>query len=218
MTRLGHLLTILTTAFPLVVTGSAFAQTIEIAPVEIPQVEIPRVEVPRVVIPRIDIPRIEIPPIEPFEFSFDIQEQLERARAMADLAQTVDVGRFAQLTDEQRAQVDAARDKAREAIEHAKEMSHEGMRYALQGPQAKNRVWERCNERDADRLYDCGRDALDDKQWDRAVDFFGKVAAAKSERADAALYWKAYAQNKLGQRAEALTTIAQFKSAYAKSR
>src|SRR5262249_23468725 len=76
----------------------------------------------------------------------------------------------------------------------------------------------RCNDRDADRLYDCGRDALDDKQWDRAVEYFDKVAASKSERADAALYWKAYAQNKLGQRAEALTTIAQFKSAYAKSR
>ncbi|HEX6640956.1 MAG TPA: HEAT repeat domain-containing protein, partial [Thermoanaerobaculia bacterium] len=37
-------------------------------------------------------------------------------------------------------------------------------------------------------------------------------------RADASLYWKAYSQNRLGQRAEALTTIAELKSAYAKSR
>jgi HEAT repeat protein len=238
MTRLGHLLTILTLATAPAVTGSAFAQPVrlevhtnvqtdvqtpditiqvprlEIAPIEIPRVEIPRIEIPRVEIPRVEIPRVEIPQFD-FDFKFD-EQQLERARAFADMAE---VGRFAQkgLTDEQREQMEAMKDKIREATDKAREMSRDSMHYALQGPQPK-RIMERCNERDADQLYNCGQIALDNKQWDSAVDYFGRVAASKSERADAALYWKAYAQNKLGQRAEALTTIAQFKTAYAKSR
>jgi len=88
-------------------------------------------------------------------------------------------------------------------------------KFELQGPK---RSWEHCDDRDANRLYDCGRGALDDKQYDRAIDYFSRVAASKGDRADSALYWKAYAQNKAGQRAEALATIAEFKSAYPKSR
>lgn len=232
MTRLGHLLTILTLAIAPAVTGSAFAQSVHTdvhtnvqtqthtnvqADVQTPDVwiQIPQIDTPWVQVPRIEIPRIEVPRFD-FDFKFD-EQQLERARAFADMAE---VGRFAQkgLSDDQREQMEAMKDKIREATDKAREMSRDGMRYALQGPQGPKRVWERCNDRDADRLYDCGRDALDDKQWDRAVDYFGKVAATKSERADSALYWKAYAQNKLGQRAEALTTIALFKTTYPKSR
>ena len=38
------------------------------------------------------------------------------------------------------------------------------------------------------------------------------VVAAKTPRADAALYWKAYALDKLGQKAEALATAAELMS------
>ena len=69
-----------------------------------------------------------------------------------------------------------------------------------------------------DRFYDCGRRAIDESQWDRAVEYFTRAAAVKGNRADGALYWKAYSQNRLGQRAEALTTLAELKSGYAKSR
>jgi HEAT repeat protein len=201
MTRLGHILTILATALAPLAAGSAYAQS---------------PDGPVVVIP----PQFEL---RDFDFKFEQahlkidQAQIDKA---LDLARLADLGRFAQLTEAQRDQIESAKERASEAMDRAREAVREsGMRYALQGPQPKAmRLWERCNERDADRLYDCGRDALDDKQWDRAVDYFGRVAAAKSERGDAALYWKAYAQNKLGQRAEALNTIAQFKTAYPKSR
>jgi len=86
------------------------------------------------------------------------------------------------------------------------------------------RMFERCdsqrgdpNEQE-DRFYDCGRRAIDESQWDRAVDYFGKAAAVKGTRADGALYWKAYSQNRLGQRTEALSTLAELKNGYAKSR
>ncbi len=86
------------------------------------------------------------------------------------------------------------------------------------------RMFERCDsqrgnpDEQEDRFYDCGRRAIDESQWDRAVDYFTRAANVKGNRADGALYWKAYSQNRLGQRAEALTTLAELKSAHGKSR
>ena len=45
------------------------------------------------------------------------------------------------------------------------------------------------------------------RRWDRAVSAFDRVIEVKGAKSDAALYWKAYAQNKQGQRPEALATI-----------
>jgi HEAT repeat protein len=57
------------------------------------------------------------------------------------------------------------------------------------------------------RLYDEGYRHVSESRWDRAIDRFNEVVAGKGSRVDAALYWKAYAQDRAGQRAEALTTI-----------
>ena len=43
-----------------------------------------------------------------------------------------------------------------------------------------------------------GVKALDDHRWNDAVTAFDQAASGKGKRADAALYWKAYALNKLG--------------------
>ena len=66
--------------------------------------------------------------------------------------------------------------------------------------------------------YDQGQSALDNARWDRAVASFDRVVELKGTKSDAALYWKAYAQNKLGQRPEALTTINVLVKDYPKSR
>jgi tetratricopeptide (TPR) repeat protein len=76
-------------------------------------------------------------------------------------------------------------------------------------------------QRDRERensYYDQGQNALDSARWDRAVSSFDRVAELKGNKADAALYWKAYAQNKLGQRPEALATIGSLQKDYPKSR
>src|SRR5262245_10796434 len=57
--------------------------------------------------------------------------------------------------------------------------------------------------------YEQGQRALDEARWQRAVEQFTSVADAKGARSDAALYWKAYALDKLGQKADALATAAQ---------
>jgi TolA-binding protein len=67
-------------------------------------------------------------------------------------------------------------------------------------------------------LYERGYAALRSGRWDLAVDCFARVVEAKGPRADGALYWKAYAQHKLRQTAEALATLAELRRAYPKSR
>jgi len=63
---------------------------------------------------------------------------------------------------------------------------------------------------DEETLYERGTQALDQRSWDRAQQLFDDVIKLKGHRTDGALYWKAYAQNKQGQRPEALATPAAF--------
>lgn len=83
---------------------------------------------------------------------------------------------------------------------------------------------EERKERDRDRveqqseLYDDGQEALDEGEWANAVRAFSRLADTKGPRTDAALYWKAYAQNRLGQRPESLQTIAELIKAHPSSR
>ena len=74
-------------------------------------------------------------------------------------------------------------------------------------------------ERDREtRAYEQGREYLDQRSYDRAIERFNDVIAMKGSRADAALYYKAWAQNKAGQRGDALTTIGALSRDYPKSR
>src|SRR5712692_6573446 len=67
-------------------------------------------------------------------------------------------------------------------------------------------------------LYDGGREALDDERYDKAAGIFGELARMNGPQTDAALYWKAYAENKLGKRDAALATIADLKRRFPQSR
>src|SRR5229473_5428839 len=60
-------------------------------------------------------------------------------------------------------------------------------------------------------LYDDGREDLDDDRYDRAAEKFRQLAEMNGPQTDAALYWKAYAENRLGKKDSALTTIADLK-------
>jgi hypothetical protein len=67
-------------------------------------------------------------------------------------------------------------------------------------------------------LYDEGREALDEDRYDRAAEKFDELARTTGSQADAALYWKAYAQNRMGKRDTALATIADLKRRFPQSR
>jgi tetratricopeptide (TPR) repeat protein len=81
--------------------------------------------------------------------------------------------------------------------------------------EAERRDREREREQD---LYNDGQEALNEARYDRAVSYFTRLAELKGPRVDAALFWKAYAQNRLGQRAEALTSIAELTKGHPNSR
>ncbi|MFL6447027.1 MAG: HEAT repeat domain-containing protein [Bryobacteraceae bacterium] len=71
---------------------------------------------------------------------------------------------------------------------------------------------------DRDREYQRGLSALDAHRWDRAIESFQAVADRKGSDADAALYWKAYAQSRAANRQDALSTIGELRREYPSSR
>jgi HEAT repeat protein len=66
-------------------------------------------------------------------------------------------------------------------------------------------------------LYKAGRADIDKGDWQAAEESLTKVIALKGARADEALYWRAYAYNKMSMREDALKSIAALKSGYPKS-
>jgi hypothetical protein len=70
----------------------------------------------------------------------------------------------------------------------------------------------------ADELYQDGMDSINDSNWEGAYQKFDQVANLNGSNTDAALYWKAYSADKLGRRADALSTVAQLEHAYPKSK
>jgi hypothetical protein len=66
--------------------------------------------------------------------------------------------------------------------------------------------------------YQSGQNALDNHRWEDALKNFNEVISRGGSHADGALYWKAYALNKLGRRDEAVAAIAELRKSFAGSR
>jgi hypothetical protein len=67
-------------------------------------------------------------------------------------------------------------------------------------------------------LYDDGREALDEDRYQQAEDKFSELVSMNGPQTDAALYWKAYAQNRQAKKDSALASIAELKRRFPKSR
>src|SRR6266853_6370814 len=68
-----------------------------------------------------------------------------------------------------------------------------------------------------DELYSSAKDALDNGEYDNAIKQFNEVVKIHGRKADGAMYWKAYALNKAGNKAQALTAIGELRKNYPKS-
>jgi HEAT repeat protein len=66
--------------------------------------------------------------------------------------------------------------------------------------------------------YAQGKELLNQRRYDDAIARFDKVVAQKAAHIDGALYWKAYAQYKLGKTDESVATIAQLRRDVPQSR
>jgi hypothetical protein len=82
--------------------------------------------------------------------------------------------------------------------------------------EARDRAQERLDR--LQELYDDGREDLDEDRYDQAESKFKQLADMNGPQTDAALYWKAYAQNRMGKRDSALSTIADLKGRFPQSR
>ncbi|HKV26551.1 MAG TPA: HEAT repeat domain-containing protein [Candidatus Acidoferrum sp.] len=107
-------------------------------------------------------------------------------------------------------------DRAQEAQERAQEQREREQEARDRAQEKKDRAQEQVER--LDELYSDGREALDEDRYDRAADRFSQLAELNGPQTDAALYWKAYAENKLGKRDVALTTIADMKKRFPQSR
>jgi HEAT repeat protein len=110
----------------------------------------------------------------------------------------------AQTPEEERAQEQADRQREQQEREREREERRR---------EREERQRERLIE-----LYDEGQEALDEGRWARAAEYFTRLAEMKGPRTDAALYWRAYALNRTGQRPEALQSIAELVKSYPNSR
>ena len=66
-------------------------------------------------------------------------------------------------------------------------------------------------------LYADGTKAINESRWSDAASLFDRVAQLHGEHAEGALYWKAYAENKEGQPASALSTCGELRKKSPKS-
>jgi len=114
-----------------------------------------------------------------------------------------------QSSDDKQDQDQEKRDREQEARDREQEKRDREQ-------EKRDREQERI-ERNSE-LYDDGREALDEDRYDRAESKFEELAALNGPQTDAALYWKAYAENRLGKRDTALATIADLKHRFPQSR
>jgi HEAT repeat protein len=123
----------------------------------------------------------------------------------------------AQAQDRELAMAAAAADRAMMAMDAVQARAREPREAERD---QKDRDAERADrQRDQEMAaFDQAYSQMDAGRWDRAVEAFARVAAMKGTRADGALYWQAYSQDRIGQRAEALATIAELAKTYPASR
>jgi HEAT repeat protein len=84
--------------------------------------------------------------------------------------------------------------------------------FNLQGPVIAGRRGDEAG------LYNNGLNALQRRQYDRAIELFDRVLAQKGTHADGAAYWKAFSQARLARGEDALATLAALRRDFPQSR
>jgi HEAT repeat protein len=142
----------------------------------------------------------------------------EQTRAMAqDAVRAVENGVFDHIEDFTLAQIDTAAMKVLMAQDIAPKAPMAPMAPIPPMPPMGARVGK--GFRFDSGSYEQGKSALENHNYEKAVEIFDRVinAGTPSSRADGAYYWKAYALNKLGKRDEALAALAELSSKFPQS-
>jgi tetratricopeptide (TPR) repeat protein len=176
-------------------------QTPAVAPRVIPAPQVPPtpmippiVPAPAIAPPPFVWQELPPPPAQPPQF---LQFELPPLPAFFDFVPTAPIPPMPAID------IDATMDSARLALAQAK--------FAL-APFAKGGLDDR-----EDQLYDRARDAIENGRYERALADLERLISINGTRTDAALYWKVYSLAKIGQRADALTTVADLEKRFSKS-
>jgi hypothetical protein len=90
--------------------------------------------------------------------------------------------------------------------------------FEFQGPGPVPVIGGRGRDGDERGMYNNGLNALQSRQYDRAILQFDRVIALKGTHADAATYWKAFSEARLVRTDDALATITALRRDYPQSR
>jgi HEAT repeat protein len=109
-----------------------------------------------------------------------------------------------------------AQQREQEAQERAQEAQERKEEAQQREQEARDRTQEQIEQER--ELYDQGTELIDEGKLQLAIDRFNHVIEGHGAHAEGALYWKAYAQNRLGQGPDALETLETLHRTYPKSR
>src|SRR5689334_8858129 len=110
----------------------------------------------------------------------------------------------------------SAQEKEEERREREQEARDREQEKRDREQEARDREQEKLER--LEELYDGGREALEEDRYEKAEAKFDQLAKMNGPQTDAALYWKAYAENRLGKREAALATLADMKKRFQQSR
>src|SRR5256714_7974958 len=119
--------------------------------------------------------------------------------------------------------VEEMQDREQEKLDREQEARDREQEKRDREEEARDREEEK-RDREQERLdrlselYDDGREALDEDRYERAEAKFDQLAQMNGPQTDAALYWKAYAQNRMGKKDTSLATITDLKKRFPQSR
>lgn len=108
-----------------------------------------------------------------------------------------------------------AREKEQERREREQEARDREQEKRDREQEARDNAQEKIDR--MQELYDDGREDLDEDRYEKAAARFKLLADMNGPQTDAALYWKAYAENRMGKRDASLTTIADLKRRFPQS-
>jgi len=109
-----------------------------------------------------------------------------------------------------------AQDKEQEKRDREQEARDRDQEKRDRDQEVRDRAQEKLEQ--LQDLYDDGRDDLDEDRYEQAAAKFKQLADMKGPQTDAALYWIAYAENRLGKRDAALAAITDMKRRFPQSR
>jgi tetratricopeptide (TPR) repeat protein len=153
--------------------------------------------------------------VMPFEYHFSqdqldqIENQVRQELAQIDMAIEQALVPAPRLAAEARASAQASAQASADADAQAAIAATRGDIVRVQAFESQLRSGD---------AYNAGLGALQQRQYDRAIQAFDRVIEAKGPRADAALYWKSFGEFKLARTDAALRTVGQLQKDHPQSR